>query len=754
MKSKLILSVLAFALSFPSAILPCGPSSGLADPFLFSEIPSSAYGRVCIDSLLIDKSSMPVACGAITREEENAREWAAYLGITAAEARKGVYENPKLPAFTRALAKKPGASEYLALARSVEKVQLSTVGWDYDFDREKEKSDLSQTKSILKDLQKKAATTNDPFLSPRYNLQKAKLLLRLGNYSEILSIPVPENPGFTRSQILRLRSGASLRMKEKVTAAIQTILAYEASPYSGAADDFRYLLLEEKDYRQIQSSNLSKKQVGIFYFLSGIHMSSGGSFSLAVEDLENLWNAEPGTPYADPLLLKTIALMEEESLPVILYHQEPPKQNSGIDSIRIRLLSWIAGKFPQLYAQTNANGLPDSTTLAATRLRKFLEKNKSNSRNPALWNLAAAYAAYTAGDSDAASEALSAKEKKPAYEVRRQLILLLARIQKERVISEETENAFVNLLPLLSGSSSGMARYSPFDEKGPPAATMMLYELLSDKYKKGGAGHKGIIASYLAGAFEWYDTARLDASSEPDLVRLRDYLAQPPVTSMDRLIKSKFHLSRAVVMDRLAAKYALQGKYKEAEQELRAAGPPKKITLEYTGDLGPFDATFEDASKNAKNWNRLTFFQEMGKLSAAIDAKPADAEAALLHYRRGVGALSASHFGKWWILMKDYRSVGDVYMGHDWELMLRQAKNDFEAAARLTKDPELGAKSTFLSALASQGLNQPREWTEEKQKLSAAEADSYRKLGTIYKDTRFFNTIGSSCSVLNDFLGH
>ncbi|HNJ34395.1 MAG TPA: hypothetical protein PK881_09120, partial [Leptospiraceae bacterium] len=336
----------------------------------------------------------------------------------------------------------------------------------------------------------------------------------------------------------------------------------------------------------------------------------------------------------------------------------------------------------------------------------------------------------------------------------RQLILLLARIQKERVISEETENAFVNLLPLLSGSSSGMARYSPFDEKGPPAATMMLYELLSDKYKKGGAGHKGIIASYLAGAFEWYDTARLDASSEPDLVRLRDYLAQPPVTSMDRLIKSKFHLSRAVVMDRLAAKYALQGKYKEAEQELRAAGPPKKITLEYTGDLGPFDATFEDASKNAKNWNRLTFFQEMGKLSAAIDAKPADAEAALLHYRRGVGALSASHFGKWWILMKDYRSVGDVYMGHDWELMLRQAKNDFEAAARLTKDPELGAKSTFLSALASQGLNQPREWTEEKQKLSAAEADSYRKLGTIYKDTRFFNTIGSSCSVLNDFLGH
>jgi hypothetical protein len=268
-----------------------------------------------------------------------------------------------------------------------------------------------------------------------------------------------------------------------------------------------------------------------------------------------------------------------------------------------------------------------------------------------------------------------------------------------------------------------------------------------------------------------------DDLSSAQIQQLFTLLNNSKLNSLEKFMVSHNTFGKDDVNDITGTAYLREFKFAEAEKWF-AKIPASYYSQEpYTTYLtaNPFADLIEDTHaptpQDTKKYTKLTFAQKMMQLERDL-AKASDPEKkAQLHYELAKGMYHMSYWGNSWLLTQ-YGWGGGATLPSD-ESNLKpgekefygvfEARDHYQQAYTLSKDPNFKARSLFMVAKCEQKQIPGPVWGkntsyDDYEKAKAAQqkkmmsSPHFTTLAKQYSNTAFFKEAVNTCSYLQDFV--
>lgn len=798
MKWKLFITVCisTVALCFPANIIGCGPD---ADPydyytsFFHQNLPDAkGYKPFYYTNFnFFYDETEPVSPADIL-----AKEWSAYCGnaVTEGDAKKlvnkfswkdlnNLYLNIdknqplKIPDSVKqnsmtqyfSTQKDLEALGYIMYAKQAEPyVYGGETSWDLP------QRDSVKMAKLIKNGQQLYAVAKKDVFKLKYAYQVLRLAHYSGRYTDVIKWYDQYLPDITTNSILQpmclgLKAGALFRTGNTKEAAYLFSKVFNAAAVKRISNflGFKWSINSDTprtEYLQWCKTNTEKAGM--------LSMFAMGSIQNETATIKEISSLDAGNDVLEVLAVREINKLEEKYFSPLLHQEKGGKA----------LYYYWSDNVADSTINENGKWVNDVvnvfTQLAA----------KSSTKNAALFETAAAYAAYMKKDYAAAKKYLSAASKMaltPKVKDQWALTNLLVTInEKEKIDAAFEEQLLPSIKWLEEKAKTETAEQIGYSniEQWKIFYRNLLSEILAQRYHQQGDLHKETLAIGTADYIYIARDAKGNYNYSNAVSFLRSNLASKDVEQLYALLENKQankfesylmahnSLKKSDVTDFAGTAFLREYDYTNAIAWFKRSTDKKSGIL----TTNPFIELMYDQEEalpsEAKfSTTKQAFAEEMLHLQkAAVTDKP---NAAKYLYKMALGFYNMTYYGHAWKLVEYYRSAVEGYHFPDEANSFQKeyygcfkAEEYFQKAMQASTDKNFKAKCLFMMAKCSQkqihqpqydefGTNYDQFDTAYKKYVIAFKNNKYfPQLIKEYKGTKFYEDMVYRCSYLDDFI--
>lgn len=765
----LIACINLFLIVFPYNIIGCGPS---ADPY--------DYYTSFFDNKLSDVQGYKpfYYTGYLflydVDEPQNqtdvlAREWAAYAGITdAKEADRFInifnrnhinnlylHIEKKQPLAIPDSVKNNGMTAYFIKSKDLEglgyvlyakQVQPFVIGNAEEWEAIKRDS-VKMIRLAKNGIQLFRAAKTDLF-KLKYGYQVLRLFHYSGNYPEVLSFyeELKNNPvqSILQQLSLSLKAGALLRLNKNEEAAWLFSKAFAASPVKRVSNYLGFNWSLDRNFNKQRYLSWCKNNREKAVMLSMFALGSPGN---ELHTFKEIISLDASAPQLEILAIREINKLEEKYLSPSLYKEGGDKN---------LYYTWAYRGEDSIYNESKKE---------AEQFSELLHKTAQNSeiKNPALFEVGAAYTAFIIKDYKGAKKYLSLAEKmNMSSKIRDQWALtnLLVTINEKEKIDPAFEEQLLPSMQWLEAKAKKDEEWRKFYRNLMTQVIAKKYHLQDDVYKEalsiGASGEDGI--NFLR-----------DNLSIKDVEELYNLFENTKPSKFEQYLLSKNTIKKKDVVEFAGTAYLREYDFVNAISWLKRSGDKKAINKNPFIDL-TYDREEQLASESKFSTTKLAFATEMLRLQTAVETDKANA--AKHYYKMANGFYNITYYGHTWELTQYYRSGADGYFIPKNATSFQReyfgcftAEKYFQKAMQASADKNFKATCLFMMAKCSQKQVQHPQYDDynynydqyeeagKKYFIKFKQNKYYAELVKDYGGTPFYKLAFNTCSYLRDFVG-
>jgi hypothetical protein len=721
------------------------------------------------------------------------QEWRDYTKATEADVVNLVYESAKedvqrlkdaitnnqsLPstfnnngaAKTLFKEKKMEAASYLAFAKKVEHVSVSSDAWE-----EKKRDSLTLNKYI-NEAGAEFAKTTDAFIQTKWAFQRCKLSFYNNRYQDCIrwydEFFTDANTASVTQLAMSYKGGSEFRLGKNKEAAYTFSKAFPLSDQNKRSNFLGFLWATDhcnqaliKDYTSLCKNNLEKANMVAMFGMYGV------SYHLDV--LKQVHQLNPSSPLLPLLATREINKLEEQYLTPLLDKEKGGKSLHGGGG-------WNydeSGNPKPLQPQPVVNAATFFETLS----------NDKNVPNRSLYAAGAAYLHFINKNYSKSKTLLtSGKDLNPDIRGKDQLSLinLLIVANEEKTITAEIETQMLPAVKWLTDKAKKDREYALFCRN-------FFSEILAQKYEQQNEAAKAALAYGMADlAFIKLPENEYIYSYPPainfvrnemttaDLLKLYETTTKPG-TETEKFFVQNSSVKRDAVVDVIGTSYLRDRDYNKAIEWLGKAGKleplvetqynyktDKEISV-YVDPLHDYLNDWQRLSKSsAKPYAKLTLAQKLLELQTKADGTTEDKSK--IYYQLASGLYNMSYYGNSWNAVAYERSGSDWNEGkydQPWKKEyygVYKAREYYQKAYELATDKEFKAACLFMVAKCAQRQipRPPYDYNNYEQydkayasfELKFKNNPLFAKFKTEFGTTKFYQYTYSRCSYLRDYV--
>ncbi|MBL8018391.1 MAG: hypothetical protein JNM27_01885 [Leptospirales bacterium] len=750
-------------------LFACGPAATAASYFFSQRNPNNEFcsssgwdSDYVYSSMEIVSSQVPSLCSS---GDANVRSWTglakqarqsdiaqllsefqpAQMKQTSLRSSKNTFaQYLATPAATE-------AREFLTYAKDVEAftASVTAAATDQPWNWKPTGIDTNLARRLVDSGEKALVKAKDPGIKERYALQILRIRFYSGDFAAVIkdfSRFGMENAKVApiKGRAQRYLAGALIRTGQKEAAALQLaeLFINSADVSEGAAADFHRVgeISEEKLTSQAANSSIA---AGL-YLLKATH---NPSYSLPL--IKKAYELDPGQPLIARLLLREVAMIEENNVEVILGHEKPQPSTlrdrieQAIEVVVLRIRNAAASLIgrPAL-AQSPLKGTEkDHASALAAWADRVIQDGKRTDLD--LWRFNSAYLHFLSGDFDKTLSLSKSLSNKRYWGDKARVLTFLTNVTVADKIESKHEGEFLSIKDVL---------FAPRKDQEPALQPLRdyVFQVLSRKYRaQNDLAHSVLMDAMLHPVSDGEHMDHLGDSNS-----IEPFLAMIEKKDLTPFEKFGIKYSQSEindVRDHLGSLYLREERYKEALTEFQKLPPKylKGLNKTYVGKTGPLGLeTVDFKGPKEPDWDKKSVAEALVRLSDAV-AKTPTVEA----YQQLANAqYNMTHFGKWWILTRRYKSWGGYYSFDN--RLLKSAKQKAEKILTMTKDREASARAVYLLALIGDGELYLSGAQSDYSPLPAKSKERqplYARLAS-YKGTKFYEDHIETCAEFQNFL--
>jgi hypothetical protein len=601
------------------------------------------------------------------------------------------------------------ALQYLVLAKQVEPIAMSNADRGWNSRPLAPPPDPTVVQTLI-EIAEQQMRGSDSFLTQRYRFQVMRLMYYTGQFSEAQKYFERYKGSFTgentpKYRFMDLAAGAYYKDKQFGKANyIFSLIFDKFQPLKFSA--YRsFHPMEDSDWRETLSLAKTVHEKEVLWQLLGIYADG-------LEAMEAIHAVNPRSDLLPLLLVREVNTAEAR---------------------------WTANESRLLYYGSGGDigGKAERDVIGpgrVARIRKIADARKTSNR--ALWLLATGHLLALSGDSKIAEQyILDAMKSQPNDEdinAQGRMSLIFARVRAIKSIARSSEPWLATELTWLrdytNEASGGRTNYR--------ARTLNTWILnhLRNVYREGSDSMRALLLTDSPESDSYRSVAGIDAILE---------FIQQAKTPFDMFLVRNYEYSVASLQELRAINFLYSGNFSAAVEAFRLAGGD---VLSRNLRANPFMIHIKDCHDcdfNAPhtNYTKMSFAERM--LALSRDAQGQGEAAALASFELANGLYNMSSFG----------NARDVYDTRRSNLSPRIEKGGnlspalqmdltegyYLRAARLSANPEFGAKATFMAAKAEQNRSNDRK--------------HFQTLRDSYSGTQYYQEIIKECGYFKNWLG-
>lgn len=595
-----------------------------------------------------------------------------------------------------------------------------------------------------------------------FRLKYAYQVMRLYHYSNNFPAAVSaydqyvfSNPAQSVLQplSLALKAGALYHMDNKPEAAYLFSKAFDATIAKRLSNfiSFKWSIQNAEDRKLYLSKcrNDHEKAVMLSLFAMGDpanHLST----------IKQVFALDPGSSNLEILATREINKLEEKFLTPSI-----TKERGG----RWFYNYWDDNTSDSIYrdAKTEAQELSGV-------LNNIAQSKKAD--NPALFQVAAAYAAFMVKDYPQARQYINSASKmemNARLKDQLQLTSLLVTINEKQTIDAAFEQSLLPSLKWMQEKASSNDEWKKFYRN-------LMSEILANQYHKQGDLYKETMMIGVADRVFGTESGKYSIDfmrsklDSKEVQRLYAYLNNKQKSAFDQYISNYNVVHIADVIDFAGTAYLREYDFQNAITWFKKITDKKTLKI----NKDPFiDLTYDREEKLAAEKNtiagKLEFAQEMMRLAKLAESDKVNA--AKHYYKMATGYYNMTYYGHTWELVEYSRSGVDGYHIPKNATAFQKeyygcftSENYFRKAMDASTDPNFKVRCLFMMAKCSQKqVHKPQyeEFGYDYAKYDAADSLYFPKfkknkyfpeLVKSYSNTAFYKQVFSTCSYLRDFV--
>lgn len=557
------------------------------------------------------------------------------------------------------------------------------------------------------------------YIRLRYAYQMIRLAHYMGDYQQTLELydylmpKIDADPSILEDWILGHKAGALMGLGENVEASYLYSRIFENSPSKRETAWLSFHIETDEQWQACLNLCRTDRERANLYVLRAY-----GQDSRLLEEMQHIYELDPGNPDLDILLIREIQRLEKDLLGASLkpdrhddrqYTPYTPRSIAGRRAID--LLAFV---------------------------RNHLQSGQISRSE--LWKLAEGYLEMLTGDYYGAArtfEMARSQVKEPAMEAQLQAMELVLYINNLSVINDSLERVVAELY-----EGELFQSYEHFPG--------LMDDKLAQLYRKSGHPGKAFRTHYPLVALK----------SDPDPAIIDDLIG---VCLKER----RSPLERKMVVRRDGSTivndlYDLKATWLLSQGQVEAALETyKKIDRALWNNYGVFNPFVERLKPcvncplpdSVTTYNKGEVMERLVQMEYEAKADPT--KSGVLFYKLGVAWLNMSYFGHAWDMADFYRSGGSLesisYDGKNifyvWDLPtgnvenfnLEKALSFFDRSIALAKNPEIAARAAFMAAFCEQ----QDYWVSGKQRPVTYKY--FGKMQEDYLNTEFYQYIIKEC---------
>ena len=642
--------------------------------------------------------------------------------------------------------------------------------------------DTAARLNLLSQSLSKAGNTKNKFLKTRYYYQACKLSLFTGNNDQTIRIYDQYLDKTTDSHVkgwgLALKAGAQRWKKDTITSAYNFSKVFALYPERRvqAYRNYRNTRAKLNDVLRLAQNNEEKSMI--------LGIEGFGDPSLNLSYLENAYQLAPASPVVNILLTRELNKLES------YYLTDNLKKKENFYN-PYQFIRWD-------YNNTKAK---EEQALHLEKVKAFCLKlaEEKHSQQPKLGYVAAAYLAWMQNrNAEGWSYINRIAKDLPAGRLQDQekIVRLLLAAQKIHDYNQVNEKELLPALTWLDqkvqeehASTHSTDYWDGYDGRRFAATARNFYQIILAPayYEKGDtvsaalAMLKGdpLLEAGSKDPLSWQTREFMRTGIRPNaLVKLLALKQRPSADQYGRFLQDRLAAVDPDELKELAGTAFLrQHQFAKAVLYLKQVPAKKRDSLinGYYGEKiatgNPFVDRLADyplVRDTVHGYGKLRYAQEMAALQQKIKTDPKNA--ARYYYRMANGFYNSGTFGNSWYLLSytwtsnDSDPAESHYYSADY-IKAKTAREYYQKAMQLSKDPEFRARCVFMLAKCYQKQIPYPEYTSEffdnYQKYQGLEKEYHRKLRknpyfaellNSYPRTRLFAIAQGECSYLRDFL--
>ena len=793
-KAFIAVSISGFLISFPQNIIGCGDGMDPYDyytSFFHPQLPEAIGYKPFYYTgynFLYDENEPTNVSDLL------ATEWAAYCGdpVVAEDAKtfvnkfdrkevNSLYSNIEKNA-TNSLAdsimrntmtkyfiksRDLEALGYILYAKQVEPYVLgNSDSW------EPPQRDTIKMGKLIKNGQQLMKAAKNDFFKLKYAYQAERLAHYSGRYSDAIQIyddyiAANKTASVLQPLSLALKAGALFRTDRQKEAALLFSKAFNASTAKRISNylGFNWSVdskLSREDY--LAMCKTDEEKAGM---LSLFAMSSTGN---ELTTMKQILKLDPGADAFEVLAVREINKLEERYFTPLLQ-----KEKGG-------------SSFYYYWNDNNKDSVMTESGKEVKALATFLHEasNTEKIKNPALFEIGAAYAAYMMNDLAAAKKYLASADKmKPVGKLKDQWVLtniLVTINEKENIDAAFEEQLLPSLQWLQQKAKAEKPQSIQFYEinQWKKVYRDLMSEIMARRYHKQGELYKEALCIGAADAavspgeniygFEkGIDFMRNNLGSK-DVEQLYSFLTNKQLTTFGNFLVKNNSIKLSVVTDFAGTAYLREYDYANAKQWFKKTTDKKAMEI-VTNPFADLLYDQEEQLPSEANFrtDKLAFAETMLQLQKLTETDKVNA--AKNYYKIATALYNITYYGHAWKLVDYYRSGSDGYAIPKNATPFQKeyygcysALNYFEKAMNASSDKNFKARCLFMMAKCSQKqVQRPRyiDFNYNYDQLDMAEKAYWPKfkdnkyfpqLIKDYSATPFYKQAYNSCSYLRDFV--
>nr|WP_293833292.1 hypothetical protein [uncultured Arsenicibacter sp.] len=731
--------------------------------------------------------------------DESTQAWAVYLNnaLPVPDIRQSLYGGSTTSALSRYLqTNNAPAHAYLTFLHDTQQAApASEDPWT------PANADTTRLTALLEQAKTAYASAADPFLKERYGFQAVKLADQIGDPAQSQTLydqfikPLAKK-SYVSDWALCRRAGASLALGDTARAIYEFAQVFDRCPSRRR---------EAEASLRIHGLHFTEKALGLaqtdqekaaVYALCAIQPKQD-----ALSFLEEIVKLTPQNPLIELIFAREINRNEyyffAEGNPVYAYDES--SRNDSIAFVKRR---------------TETDSYIDKLKTFALDAAGNKQLSQQNAGSPAFFLTAAAYLDYLRKDYASARKTLEQAEQTPTSNeaLKKQIVLqqmLLLAAQTDKITPEveskligylerfgkstsfRLNNAFVRTCQQFAGRYKGSAT-------GESSSWGWLTSCMGSK--KADASDADVAKAFLLTMLTTHELATdqgyfmnntdqliiEDSTSAATAQKVVAFATQPSATDFDKRLLKLTGFDNDYL-------YAFLGRRLMAAQQYNAAAEAFARVSEKTWkdeaftlyfDTNPFTINLPD-EKTGNPYTPVTFARRMAELETQAKQASGD-RAAELYYQLGCGAYNLSWHGNAWLLVHRYRSSAEpnvyIYMpygGQTDRIGLERLADDnyyttaaaqryFAQSAKAAQNPELAARSLYMTArceehafLARKAVEQAKRGFDADPEPFNKSMDSLRQGGYVtyfnqyrqqYTKSRFHADMVRECALYSAFL--